>query len=159
MPNAVSGNELGGNAPFSTQDHFGMSGAQMQNHLSNFDRLIQSPGGLDNILNSPSFDFQGFERNVDMLGKHGPDGLGDGIPIPRHDRDGDGDHDQFDRTIILAERYGNPLSPDERDNLAAANWLHERIEDFKELADNNPNNDSFFDGANGSGNETSTPMP
>ena len=75
----------------------------------------------------------------------------------KRDRDGDGDYDQFDRIIIAAEQKGVPLNMDERANLAWANALHEVAEDVAELFDDNPDNNSFFDGGNGSGNETPSP--
>jgi hypothetical protein len=156
MPNINTGNNLSGEGQFSTQDHFGVSGAQMQNTLTGLEQKLQQPGGLDHILNSPSFDFKGFEANVNKLGTS-LNTFGSGTPNWRKDRDGDGDYDSFDRTITDAENNGTPLTLDERVNLANANSLHEFIEDVQELFDNNPNNDSFFDGGNGSGKET--PLP
>lgn len=79
--------------------------------------------------------------------------------MPGSDLDNDGDFDGFDQTLqIYLDNPGLALGElqEIRTDLALQNAIHEVAEDFGEMFDGNPNNDSFFDGGNGSGNETPT---
>jgi hypothetical protein len=75
------------------------------------------------------------------------------------DLDSDGDYDSFDRELgFWRDRgmMGNFETIHEPDD-PLPNLFHEFFEDIFELFDGNPNNNSFTDGGNGSGNETPTP--
>ncbi len=77
--------------------------------------------------------------------------------MPGLDHDGDGDYDQFDAAVQdILDNPENSLgrAQEEIADLALGNALHEFFEDIGELYDGNPNNDSFTDGGNGSGNQT-----
>lgn len=85
--------------------------------------------------------------------------------MPGQDLDHDGDYDSYDQQLQIYQ--DNPeLALGElsevRSDLFWQNLVHEFAEDVAELLDDNPDNDSFTDGGNGSGNEPPTeqsPLP
>jgi hypothetical protein len=83
----------------------------------------------------------------------------DNTPNPDYggDSDGDGDHDQWDDAHQEVIESGFPQFDEAHVNIDIMNGLTEFIEDVAELYDGSSANDSFFDGGNGSGNETPTP--
>lgn len=77
--------------------------------------------------------------------------------MPGYDHDGDGDYDEFDELhqgIIDNPESALGMAQELRDQFVYDNAVHEFFEDVGELFDGNPNNDSFTDGGNGSGNQT-----
>lgn len=77
--------------------------------------------------------------------------------MPGLDHDGDGDYDEFDalhQQLIDDPASGLGQVAELRSQYIWQNAIHEFGEDVAELFDGNPNNDSFTDGGNGSGNQT-----
>lgn len=74
-----------------------------------------------------------------------------------HDLDGDYDHfDALHQSLIDNPEIALGQAAEERADYLSDNMIWEFFEDIGELFDSNPNNDSFVDGGNGSGNETPT---